>query len=179
MGLDVYAVTKYEVINDASICNEDDLRTIWQPEGFRGHLGEKLKHEMLVDVKECGGDYSSGYGSHSHFRDFLASLVYPCVQIEEPSFSDPDYNNKSYQHRFPHVHGMYQKKDLKIEDEFVAIIHFSDCEGVIGNELCVLLDKAFDKYMEKASGSDWFGKYKAMAECVKLAAESGGYLDFH
>lgn len=74
---------------------------------------------------------------------------------------------------------MYQKEDLKLTDDFVAIIHFSDCEGVIGNELCRELDKAFDNHAEKASTGDWFGKYQDMAKCVKAAAESGGFLYFH
>lgn len=179
MGLDVYAVTKYTVIENATEDQQDDFYCIYQPEGFSEHLGSSIKHGMIVDFKEIDGEYRSGYIQHSHFREFLASLVYPCVQIEKPSYSDPDYGNKDYQHRFPHVHGMYQNDNLKLDDDFVAIIHFSDCEGVIGNELCKVLDAAFDKHMDKASSSDWFGKYKDMAECVKAAAESGGFLYFH
>lgn len=179
MGLDVHAVTKYEVIENATDEQIEDHYSIWQPDDFIEHLGENLKSGMIVDKKETDGHYRSGYGRHGYFRDFLASLVYPCVQIEKPSYSDSNYSDKEYQHRFPYVHGMYQKEDLKLEDDFVAIIHFSDCEGVIGNELCLALDKAFDKHMEKAVESDWSKAYKDMAECVKAAANSGGYLDFH
>lgn len=179
MGLDVNAVTKYEVIEDATEEQKEDFGYIYQPDHFKDHLGSNLKNKMVINVLETEGEYQSGYGRHSYFRDFLASLVYPCVQIPKPSFDDPEYSNKDYQHRFPHVHGMYQKSDLQLEDDFVAIIHFSDCEGVIGNELCKVLDASFDKYMNKASDSEWFGQYKAMAECVKAAATSGGYLYFH
>lgn len=179
MGLSACAVTKYEIIESATDDQRDDFGYIHNHENFLKHLGSNLKNGMVVNKLETNGRYRSSYLNHSHFREFLASLVYPCVQIEKPSFSDPDFDEKNYQFHFPHLHGMYQKDNLSLCDDFVAIIHFSDCEGVIGNELCKVLDLSFDKYMDKASGSEWFEQYKRMAECVKFAAESGGYLSFH
>ncbi|MCP3679919.1 MAG: hypothetical protein GY782_06460 [Gammaproteobacteria bacterium] len=181
MGLDVYAVTKYEIIENPTEKQKDDLTKIYQPKDFEVHLGESLSNGMYVNRIHCGeSDYQSGYGNHSYFREYLAELAgYKRIKVKKPDYSDPDYSNKDYQHRFPHIYGMYQTDGLTIEHDFVAIIHFSDCEGVIGNELCKVLDASFDKYMDKAKVSDWFDKYKSMADCVKEAAESGGYLDFH
>ena len=110
MGLDVYAVTKYEVIESPIDEQKEDLYTIYQPDGSQPHLGENLKNNMVVDQVECGN---------------------------------------------------------------------SDCKGLICNELCKILDVAFDKHMEKAKDSEWFDRYKNMAACTKAAANSGGYLSFH
>lgn len=74
MGLNVYAVTKYSVVENSAGDQADDCYSIWQPEGFRDHLGENLKHEMIFDIEETDGDFRIGYGQHSYFRDFLASL---------------------------------------------------------------------------------------------------------
>lgn len=181
MGLDVNAVTKYKIIENPTEGQADDFAKIYQPDEFKDHLGDALSNGMVINEIECGdNDYRSSYGRHSYFREFLAELAgFPCEEIDKPDFSDPDYSNKDYQHRFPFVHGMHQTENLTLKNDFVAIIHFSDCEGVIGNELCKVLDIAFDKHMTKASESKWFDKYKDMAGCVKDAAISGGYLRFH
>lgn len=178
MGLDVYAVTKYNIVENPTVDEADDLCQIYQPEGFESHLCGLIDGSHF-DMVECDGDYSIGYGGHSQFREFLAEIAgYKKAETIMPDYSDDDFMNKSYAHRFPHITGMYEQ-DVEFTDDFVAIIHFSDCEGVIGNDYCKTLDDAFDKHMSKASGSNFEKKYKEMAECVKAAANSGGFLYFH
>lgn len=181
MGLDVYAVTKYEIIENPTDEQKEDMSTIYQPDDFTSHLGESLKSGMVINKIECGdSDYRSGYGQHSYFREFLCELAgYPKKDCKKPDYSDPDYSQKDYNHRFPFINGMYSVEGLSFENDFVAIVHFSDCEGVICNEFCKVLDVAFDKHMDKAKDSEWFDRYINMAACVKEAANSGGYLDFH
>lgn len=180
MGLDVHAVTKYNIIENPTDEQSDDLGHIYQHEAFHDQLGESLKQGMCIEMLECDGDFSMGYMGYGHFREFLASLAYPKATQDKPDFMDDDYENKHRRWMFPHIAGMYDKEDLQLDDDFVAIIHFSDCEGVIGNEYCKILDATFDKYMNAVTEDmQYYTKYHDMADCVKKAAQSGGYLDFH
>lgn len=185
MGLDVSAVIEYEELNTDGMSEEavEELFSLYQPEYFKEQLGDTLKSGMKFDYDQMeygDGHFSCSYGRYSYFREFLASLVYDKVETPKPSYSDPDYQNKDYQHCFPHIHGMYQLEDLSLEHDFVAMIHFSDCEGVICKKYCDILYKAFLKHKDKVKGSDWEGKYLDMMECLKDVYESEkGFLHYH
>lgn len=185
MGLDVSSVIEYEEIDTANMSEEDieELFSLYQSEHFTEQLGDDLKRGMKFDYDKMihgEGDFCCGYSRYGYFREFLASLAYDKVEVPKPDYSDPDYRNKDYQHRFPHIHGMYQVEDLSLEHDFVAMIHFSDCEGVICKKYCDILYKAFLKHQDKAVGSDWESKYFDMMQCLKDVYESKkGFLYYH
>ena len=187
MGLDISAVTKYKIheLNASSRGKLDcaGFFGVHQPKTFEKHLSGDIKEGVICEIiEQADSEYSNGYAGHSVFRNELAWVAgYKGKTTPKPNYLDPEFERKSYEHNFPYVAGMYEVEDLTLEMPFVAIIHFSDCEGIIGNKLCRVLSKDFSKYRDSAKEKldEWsFKKYEELALCVQSAAVSGGFLRF-
>lgn len=187
MGLDVSAVTNWKQVDiTEEFYQEEDheYHRVYHNKHFPSHT-EELSNVTYYEALDYDGDFHMSYGGYSSFRDFLAKLAGYYHQTPEPTdYSDPEYRNKHYDHMYPHVAGIYKDDSVTMESDFVALIHFSDCEGIISNKWCKLLDAAFDKYLpevDKLPEDDYYKqKYYDMAECVKAAANSEkGFLYFH
>jgi hypothetical protein len=64
---------------------------------------------------------------------------------------------------------------------FVELIHFSDCEGILGTEVCKKLLKDFQDFQDSANQhqDEWFTeRYNDWHKAFEFAADNG-YVDFH
>ena len=64
---------------------------------------------------------------------------------------------------------------------FFELIHFSDCEGIIGTDACKRLAEDFATWQEKADAinDDWFqSKYALWRKAFEWASD-GGFVRFH
>ena len=114
--------------------------------------------------------YAGGYTSYGNWRDLLAKLTGSYEPVE---MSD-----------HPYAEGAW----LAGEGPFLELIDFSDCEGMLGTEVCQKLLKdflqhecnveAFCAEMEDDK-AEWFsGKYQEWKNALQLAAQDGCIL-FH
>ena len=173
MGLDIISVLKYEQTDD-----DEDSYTIDNGDYFNDRLCD-LKRGDRIRIVETGECFRMSYMGYGYFREWLAELAgYPKKETPKPHYSDVNYEGKLYYHTKPHINGMYNS-GFKLEDDFAAIIHFSDCEGFIGNRLCKVLKDSLLKHYDKAQHYEYYTeKYNELLACVTDAADSGGFLMF-
>jgi len=111
------------------------------------------------------GEVSFRVGSYSyynHWRDQLAQL------IGESSAA-----------------AVWEKSDAGKDGPFYDLIHFSDCEGVIGPQTCDRLAQSFDVWRDRAQehgkkigDRDFFTTYEEFRTAFKAAA-GHGCVDFN
>ena len=137
-------------------------------------------HVFIDDFKERAGNIDDGYytydgscgfraGSYSgynNWRDELARLAgYPVAKYAELGLE-----------RENHAAGAWAAEG----GPFWELINFSDCEGVLGTEVCKKLLADFIEYDEKAKSFDpyFYERYKEWTEGMKYAADNG-FFNFH
>ena len=174
MGLDVYAYKNAKLIDAPSEEEMDDLIHICAGD-FPGHLCG-LQDDSYYDAESCDSSYSNSYSGHSEFREMLAKLAgYAPIFVLKPSIRDRDFIQKNFEYHHPYTVSAWKSKT----GAFKELIGFSDCDGVIGTELCVKLAKDFEKFNEKAlsiteENSDWFiDKYQEFKRVFEDASENG------
>lgn len=170
MGLDISAYRQLKAAPDAKMedgCPVDwqhivHLRTDYTEKHFPGR-SEGLAPGVYSFAERHdfrGGSYS-GYGM---WRDELAKFAgYP--QAEESEFGRT------------HSAGAWAADG----GPFWELIHFFDCDGVIGPVVAAKLAKDFAEHQERANsfGDDyWRQKYSAWRVAFEMAADSGA-VEFH
>jgi hypothetical protein len=141
MGLDIsyYSnIKKYDKSNiDDDEGDNDNLIYIY-PTNFKYQLGSLIENSYydISDSKRnsfCAGSYS-GYG---YWRNLLAIMAgYGSSENVWKDF----YNNMRY-YKLKKINGI----EIKLKP-FYALINFSDCESVIGNEISKELYQNFFRF---------------------------------
>ncbi|MBN3757183.1 hypothetical protein G3N95_29870 [Paraburkholderia sp. Tr-20389] len=187
MGLDITAyrnLTKLDVVFDADGEPVDpqtresldydsyDLRCYFNPD--YASRAEGLEDKAVYKAEDSIGFRAGSYGGYNAWREELARLAgYPAVQVDR-------YNTGSIQLR--HDYGAW----AATEGPFWELIHFSDCEGVIGPVVAAKLAKEFAEWDERAKAhsntvdrGDWFYPlYQEWRQAFEMAAQNGA-VDFH
>lgn len=178
MGLDIGAYKNVRKV-DVSELDDDEYEDMQQVfcNGF------KEQYSGLEVGSYYDGEYEwfcrISYGAYSLFRDRLAEIGgWNKHLVDKPHFSDNNYENKNYFHRFPHIAGVYNTGNETVDGPFVEIIIFSDCEGFIDSKNCKKLYDDFCKYEDKAKEvlheEDRFLKfYLDLKESFKYGSQSG------
>lgn len=130
----------------------------------------------IEDGKAYKGEYvnrfrAGSYGGYGVWRNTLAQLAgYP-----EFEYDDEFTNSKRKSHA---AYGWYHP-DEKLP--FIELINFTDCEGVIGAEICAKLAKDFAEFQEKADQhkDDYFTKKYGAWRRAFEAASKNGVVEFH
>lgn len=138
----------------------DYIHNIRGFESRRGNLvtGGVYRHTERFDFR------AGSYSGYNWWRDQLSRCMLGVSAKEAWSYSD----NPTWQ-----------------EKSFFSLIHFSDCEGVIGTEICKRLAKDFadnqaaaDAYNAEDDSEWWHEQYSKWRKAFELAADNG-YVDFH
>lgn len=139
MGLDI---SYYKLVKEIPRKEDDDLHyendeIIIEKQPFKLQLGT-LKEESVYEMDYIDSFASGSYGGYNGWRNRLYSLVY--------SGNIDDYWEKTSNI----IDEKYTKKlETNIETmPFLELINFSDCEGIIGPEICEKLSKDFQEYDE-------------------------------
>jgi len=161
MGLDITAYSKLQPTGD--------------PEGeWLG--GNDSEFKSRADGLEAGrydhdksiGFRAGSYSGYSEWRNELAKLAgYPAVR-HESGYKPPEDL---------HSAGAWERT----EGPFWELIHFSDCEGVIGPKTSAKLAADFATFQEKADAhpDQWFrDRYAKWREAFELASNDGA-VAFH
>lgn len=168
MGLDISAYSKVkrlesfkadeygepEGIESVNVCNSD----------YKERAGNII-HGYYTYEKEYGFRAGS-YSGYNNWREQLSELAgYP---LGEYGFGG--------QLMVSHSGGAWKSTG----GAFWELIDFSDCEGVIGTEVCQKLLKDFKEYDDRAKsvGEYFYELYKEWTEAITIAAD-GGFIDFH
>ncbi len=180
MGLDITAYSNARKLD--ALYNEDgepvdpvtrepfedgNVTTAYLNDDFPGRADE-FTHKGVYAYDEAYGFRAGSYGGYNQWREQLAILAgYPAIQTT----------------RFGGSVEMRHDAGAWAADAgpFYELIHFSDCEGVIGTAVAAKLLKDFDDNREKAveTGDDYFlSKYDEWRTAFELAAHDG-FVAFH
>lgn len=177
MGLDISAyrkIAKVDAVFDAggepidpttreSI--EYDMQA-YRNDEFPGRADD-IEDRAIYRAQECMGFHAGGYGGYNHWRNELAKLAgYPLGQYEQygkpwDSYCVACWNGAT--------------------GPFSELIHFSDCEGVIGAAVAAKLAKDFADFQDAADKHEdqrFTLKYAEWRKAFEMAAD-GGAVTFH
>lgn len=165
MGLDITAyknVTLIEVVSGVEEYEEkypdsDRYDFTYINDDFPGR-NEPIVHHGVYEV---GDKFGLRAGSYSGYNQWRAELSQVALGVMP----------QMVWHNFDKFAGL----------PFVELIHFSDCEGILGTVVSKKLLKDFQDYQEEADSHPdrWFAqKYNDWRKAFEYAAENG-YVDFH
>lgn len=177
MGLDITAVEIATLVEDehpredaeGNWCGEAEEYGgkghihVYIDDGFEHALGSLLRDRCYQVSGDTMGFRAGSYSGYNWFREALSKAA---LGVEPRAvWDDPD----SYR-----------------DKPFVEMINFSDCEGVIGPEVCAELAKDFRDHREDVrealvaeSEDGWYGeKYDEWQAAFELAADTG-LVQFH
>lgn len=128
---------------------------------------DDIEDRAIYHPEESFGFRAGSYSGYNLWRDQLAALV------GHPVFVGGNY-------------GDHQRHSASVWNDpqpgaFVELIHFSDCEGVIGPTTSAKLARDFAEFQAQADQhpDEWFrAKYADWRKAFEMAAD-GGAVDFH
>lgn len=168
MGLDVSAyknVKRLESFEADEYGEPKDVETVQVSiAGFKERAGNIV--DGYYTYEDEYGFRVGSYSGYNNWRNELARLAgYKITKYTEMG-----------QERECYAAGAWQSGS----GAFWELINFSDCEGVLGTEVCKKLLADFIEYDERAKtfDSDFYERYKEWTEGMKYAAENGLF-DFH
>jgi hypothetical protein len=164
MGLDVYARGRPEFVRAFRDEDDDDgysegLDWLYPNDFFPtracGLVDGWYRHGPLGEGRKHVG---TSYSGHNRFREALCRAVYEC----EPEKLWTDIGE-----------GLRPE-----EGPFIELINFSDCEGVLGPEVCAKLLADFEAHAERVRPlmGEWAGHYDRWTEMLRTAVAAGGIL---
>lgn len=173
MGLDISYYSKVVESNDKTF--EDGL--FIHDSFLEYQLGslKKLYVYDLTEKSESGSFRAGSYSGYNFWRNKLAIFA---------GYGSAENVWKKYNFM---SNGMRYFKLKKISNEevniepFVELIYFSDCEGIIGPEICKKLYEDFVKFDDEAQKVDYgyfYEKYLDWKEAFRVASD-GGLVHFH
>lgn len=177
MGLDIRALKNIKIVEDPKVSEADDLLHAYEGQ-FKDQFGS-LVDDAYYDCEDEEWFCRIGYSGFGHFRNELAKLGGWNEKItEKPDFSDPDYSNKDYFHRYPYVADIYGRGGDTIEGNFVEVICFSDCEGLIDTDNCKKLLADFESHLDKAKelwadNERYLEFYTGLMNAFRFGSENG------
>lgn len=128
----------------------------------------QVKHGVVYTFAEKKSFRAGTYSGYNEWREELAKFAgYPAV-------SDPTRER----HPEPrHDAGAWAADG----GPFWELIHFSDCEGIIGAPVAAKLAKDFADHAERAAafGDDWWRQLYALWRNAFEKAADNGAVDFH
>lgn len=165
MGLDITAYKNVKFIETLPDVEEFEKKYDWQDKfdftydnpSFPDRQGP-IKPNAVYSYEDEFGFRAGSYGGYNEWREQLSQValnVSPHVVWNNPA-------------KFA---GM----------PFVELINFSDCEGILGTEVCQKLLKDFGTFQAQADQQhdEWFTrKYNEWHKAFEYAAQNG-YIDFH
>ena len=135
---------------------------------FPGRQGS-IEHMAIYSAEEGEAFNAGSYGGYNTWRESLARLAgYPLADVE----------------RYGKIHSRHDQGAFNAESgPFWEMIVFSDCEGVLGAEVCAKLAEDFAKFDSVAKAihgteSYFYVKYQEWKNAFEMAADSGA-VDFH
>lgn len=177
MGLDISAyrkITKIDAVFDADgepidpttrVPIDYDMRA-YKNDDFPGRADE-IEDRAVYSAEDSMGFRAGSYGGYNAWREQLAKLAgYPVDQYEQ-------YGKMYDSHCVACWNGA--------TGPFSELIHFSDCEGVIGPSVAAKLAKDFADFQEAADkvAEDWFVvQYAKWRKAFEMAADAGA-VSFH
>jgi len=177
MGLDITAyrkIIKIDAVFDADGEPIDpstrepidyDMKA-YRNDAFPGRADD-IEDRAIYRAEDSFGFRAGSYGGYNHWRDALAKLAgYPIGQYEE-------HNRKWDSHCVACWEGQ--------EGPFCELIHFSDCEGVIGASVAAKLAKDFAEFQDAADKLDdqfFTASYTNWRKAFEMAADAGA-VSFH
>jgi hypothetical protein len=181
MGLDI---AYFSNIRKVKLDDEDeddvynhDLHT--QDNDFIYQLGS-LKRLSAYDTtsdSEIGRVRMGAYSTYNNWRNQLAIIAgYGSAQNV---WNDEDFDpmaTKFYNLRYLKLKKL-KDPDFQVEiiKPFYPLINFTDCDGVIGPEICKSLYQDFVYFYEKAKqeGGYFYEKYEELMEAFRVASQKG------
>jgi hypothetical protein len=177
MGLDVRAFKNVKLVSDPRVSEADDLTRV-NHGAFVEQCGD-LEDGGYYDCEQEGWFCRMGYGHYGRFRNELAKLGgWPEFKVMMPGYNDPDYENKSYYHRYPNVAAIYNSDGDEVNGPFVEVICFSDCGGFICADFCKKLFQDFVDHQEVANelfkdNPDYLDMYNGLRAAFKFGSNNG------
>jgi hypothetical protein len=168
MGLDVSWYREIKPAPDAALDGDgypDDWDFVRVDESV--HFAERRTDLApgIYSFAKSGSFRAGSYSGYNQWRDTLAEMVgYPAL-VEAPNASNSRHAAAAWG---GHV------------GPFFELIHFSDCDGVIGTTISAKLAKEFAEHQAKAEGiGGYFAeKYADWRNAFEQAAH-GGFVAFH
>jgi hypothetical protein len=182
MGLDVSAYSKLkkldvlfnedgEPVNPETreVLDYDDYFKVYANPHFPRQAAD-LTHKGVYAFEDSAHVWSGGYGRYNNWREELAKLAGYTPALY---YRIPDYAPSAM---LSHSVGAGEVDS----GPFHELIHFTDCDGVIGPTICAKLARDFAEWDEraKALGDGFYESYRQWREGFELAAD-GGAVHFH
>lgn len=153
MGLDITAHRQMYAVEcadpESGEAYEDDVFTVWINPDFPGRANG-IPDGRAFKAAESFDFRAGSYGGYSAWRDMLSLLA-----LNKPA---------------PAVWAMPE------DGPFVELIHFSDCEGVIGPDVSCKLAADFARYQTIADthrDAYFREKYAAWRKAFEMASDNG------
>lgn len=178
MGLDVSAYKNIELVTTSDEEGEENDDLIYLHVGdFKEQAGDLVSG--YYSYSESDHFCRMGYGNYSNFRNELAKLGgWNKRELNKPDYYDPDFHNKNYYYNYPYVADIYMQDSDEVFGNFVEVICFSDCEGVIDSKTCDKLLKDFENKLAEAEimwedNPQYLKFYKGLMEAFRFGADKG------
>lgn len=164
MGLDITAYKNIELVGTAASGDEweekfntDKTQWIWPGQ----YMPERLPPIQPNGVYKAGDSWHFRAGPYSYYGRWRSHLAWMALGVSaETVWANPaEFEGRP----------------------FVELINFSDCEGVLGTQVCQKLLKDFQEWQEEAdqnTNPHFTESYNDWRKAFEFAANNG-YVDFH
>lgn len=192
MGLDLTAYADIKLIKDSSsvecIHVYQDQVELPQTVVLITNKHFTVQSEGLVDglysYSDCYGDFGCSYGNWSVVRNLLSRLAgnnkarIEDYRIEKDDSSLIHLVDMNGNLRYPYQLHTFGNKSDKLH----LLINFSDCEGVINHESCVIIYNELKEFWDNAKEDLYFKDYERQLERLfktfEFAALNSGVVNF-
>jgi len=197
MGLAITAYANVELVKEHS----EDIECLYEyleEKGIEGTVLQVNKHfplqgEGLVEgaytYEGAYSEFRCGYGNYSELRNILSKLAGNKPITKEallervPEDEHHWYLGVDGNVTKPYQWSVFNKPETS---KLSRLIHFSDCEGVINNESCKLINEELgelisnmEKLIDKEVYLPWENLIKKLYQTFKFAADNKGVVEFH
>jgi hypothetical protein len=161
MGLDIRAYSKLRLVRSVgstanSFANDDDVNGLAL---IMPSFDQRCSDGLVDGLYEFGESVHFRAGSYSSYNEWRAMLCKAALKVSPQT--------------------VWMSPRTFAGRPFAKLIHFSDCEGVIGPRTSVLLSKDFaghsEEFGKKFAGDDtrFMARYDEWARAFGLAADGG------
>jgi hypothetical protein len=165
MGLDITAYKNVEFIEELADVEEYENKYDWQAKfdfvSRHQDFPDRLPPIRIQAVYKYEDNFGFRAGSYSGYNLWREQLSLMALGV------------------MPEI--VWKNASRYAGQPFFELIHFSDCEGTMGTDVCKKLLKDFQVFQARANQNDdpWFiEKYNDWLKAFEFAADNG-YIDFH
>ena len=168
MGLDISYISKIKETRD----EEPSFSTNYNGT-FQYQLGSLKKFTCydLTPESENGGFCAGSYSGYNQWRNQLAVVAgYESAEkVWEDCNLPASFNIRLF--KLKEIDG----QEIERMKPFYELINFSDCEGLIGPEICKKLYQDFVDFEDKAKEQDeyFYERYTNWKEAFRVASDNG------